>query len=502
MSSTRTTLKRRFIVQTSRTPARKKIKTETEEFEDWEEQQAHDPDQPQIGLLLKTAPYYERCVPLPYEMLMKIFHYVLETSEHPLKDLCNLARVCEAWRQTILKTPSLWARIDFSELPVTTGNVSVIRRIIKQTPRIRELLREFSIGGVISCKDDKTIAFIESLITAPKLSSLTIRRIALSNRCNKPGAIIRSIQQCRNLKKLTITQSKLLFNNQKWLADHLMENGHSLEELNIAMSLTVISSQLFRAVASEFCPNLRVLDLSTCNALVTKSFDATLMAQNMPNLEILRLGNVSFKPIHDPPQKYNLKKLQELSMPTARRDPDRDDPLFATLTYGSELVTTLDLRGSSMSASALIGMPSNNLKELHIDDICPTMRQMYRTIFAKWAHSLEVVSFIKISCTDTIRECLSAFSELGDIVRIRDVDLQSSEITPEDLSAFIKTTPSLKSINLSSCRSLPRGCKGLYLRAVPKGSNSDNFKQLLSKLSAHDDTTNNPSRRRRATRAR
>lgn len=496
MTSTRTKRKR-HIVRTNK-PARKKVKTETDQFDDWEESVVHDPEQPQIGLLLKSAPYYERCVPLPYDMLMKIFHYIIETSDHPLKDLCNLAQVCEAWRLTILRTPSLWARIDFSELPLTAGNVSVIKRIIKQNPKIRNQINEFSIGGTISCKNDKTISFLESLITAPNLSSLTIRRIALSNRCNKPGAIIRSIQQCKNLKKLTITQSKMLFNNQKWLGDHLIENGQSLEELNIAMSLTAVSNQLFKAVASEFCPNLKVLDLSTCNALITKSFDATLMAQNMPNLEILRLGNVSFKPIHEPPQDYFLKKLVELSMPTARRDPDRDDALFATLTYGSDQITTLDLRGSAMSSSALIDMPSKNLKELHIDDISPSMRHMYKTVLAKWAHSLEVLSFIKISCTDTVKDCLRTFSEFGDVVRLREVDLQSSEISPKELSAFIKSTPSLKSINLSSCRSLPRGCKGLYLRTVPKGSSSDNFKQLMSKITDEAETSSSLSRRRRA----
>lgn len=481
------------------TPARKKIKTKEEEFDDWQESTLSDPDQPQMSLLFKIAPYYENCVPLPYELLMKIFHYLIDTSDHPLRELVNLSQVCENWRVLILKTPTLWSRIDFSELPITTGNVRVIKKIIKLNPKIRDLIREFSIGGEISCKDDKTITFLDSIISAPGLLSLTIRRIALSNRCNTPGAIIRSIQRCRNLKRLTITQSKILFSNQKWLGDHLIENGQSLEVLNIAMSLSTISTQLFRAVASEYCPNLKVLDMSTCNALITKSFDVLLLAENMPNLEVLRLGNVSFKPVHVVPQEFKLKNLEELSMPTAMRDPDRDDALFATLTYGSNRMKTLDLRGSSISASALIDMPSQNLRELHLDDICPSMRRMYSTMFSKWAHSLEVLSFIKISCTDTVKECLQTFIELGEMVKLREIDLQSSEVVLEDLRAFVKSSPSLSSINLSSCRSLPRGCKGLYLRDIPKGSNTANFKELMTKLSPSEGTQKNgrSARRRR-----
>lgn len=480
-------------------PARKKIKTEEEEFDEWQESTFADPEQPQLSLLFKIAPYYENCVSLPYELLMKILSYVIDTSDHPLRDLVNLSQVSESWRMLILKSPSLWSRIDFSEVPLTPGNVRVIKKILKLNPKILNYVREFAIGGSISGKNDKIITFIETITKAPQLDTLTIRRIASSNRCNSPSAIIRSILQCRSLKRLTITQSKTLFNNQKWLSDFLMYSGRDLEVLNIAMSLSTISTQISRAIASDFCPNLKILDMSTCSALITKSLDATVLAENMPNLEVLRLGNVSFKPVHQVPQEFKLKKLEELSMPTPMRDPDRDDALFATLTYGSNRMKTLDLRGSSISASALIDMPSQNLRELHLDDICPSMRQMYSTMFSKWAHSLEVLSIIKINCPDTVKKCLKTFTELGEMVRIREIDLQASEVVLDDLRDFVKASPSLSSINLSSCRSLPRGCKGLYLRNVPKGINTADFNELMAKLKSPEDESENgrPVRRRR-----
>lgn len=429
---------------------------------------------PQLELLLKNAPHYERSLPLPYELLMKIFHYLVDISDHPIKDLCNLAQVCETWRIIIVYSPSLWSRIDFNSLPITDGNFIVLDKLVNLSPAILQHVQEVSLKGALRFKDNRSITFLESLITAPNMTKLSIDGLDPQCRSTVLGQITRSIGQCRKLRNLIIKNTRLLFGQQRWLADHLIDNGKYLEELHLTSSLTSVSSQLFRAIASDYCPLLRVLDMSTCDFLNTRSFDAIQLAQNMPNLVILRVANVSFRRVHMPPEIPGLTKLEELSMPIAMRDADRDDALLATLTYGSERITSLDLRGSSISANALIDLPSYNVRELHIDDLCPLTRENYCDFIRRWQHSLEVLSLVKINCSQTVKKCLDALISSQNTSNIKEVDLESSDVTADDLRDFLDAAKSLRTINLSSCRSLPRGCKGRYSQ-----SDSYNAQQLI-----------------------
>lgn len=437
-------------------------------------------DKPQIELILKSAPHYKNSITIPYELLIKVFSYVVEASDHPIKDLFCLSRVCEAWRHIVLETPSLWSRIDLTKLPTTDKNILTLDKIFKHCPSIYDNINEVSFSGGFSCKSAKVVEFYETLIGAPNLMKLYLLDIKPQSRNSIPSFISKSINKCRNLRSLSIIQSRHMFTNQKWLADHLTESGKLLEELNLAMSMTAISSQLFKTLGSDFCPRLKVLDISTCDALTTHSFDAVQLAQNMPSLEVLRVANVSFKRVQEAPtDNHNLPRLRELSMPIGMRDADRDDALLGTLAYGSRSILTLDLRGSSVSASALIDMPSPNLKELHIDDTCPLMRGSYFRYIEKWAHSLEVLSLVKVNCDNTVNECLRALIEQGTACKIRELDLSASQVQLETLKEFIKTVKTLKTINLTSCRSLPRGCKALYSKDT-RGSLS--IKTLMQKL--------------------
>lgn len=437
-------------------------------------------DRPQIELMLKEAPHYRSCLPLPYELLIKIFKYVAETSDHPIKDLHSISRVCEDWRQMVLQTPTLWSRIDLTKLPTTDRNILTLDKIFKNCPSIQDGIQEVCFSGEFNNKNSKATSFYETLIMAPNLKRLYFNDIKPHSRNSIPSFVLKSVHKCKNLRSLSITNSRHMFNNQKWLTDLLIENGLHLEELNLAMSLTIISSQLFRAIGSEFCPRLRVLDVSTCDALSTHSFDAIQLAQNMPSLEILRLANVSFKRVHEAPaDNRNLTSLRELSMPIGMRDADRDDALLGTLTYGSRCLTTLDLRGSSVSASALIDMPSLDLKELHIDDTCPLMRGSYHRFIVKWSHSLEVLSLVKVNCDKTVDTCLRALIEQGGVCKIRELDLSASQVKQDVLRKFIETVKTLETVNLNSCRSLPRGCKAIYSK---KAKNALSMKSLLQKL--------------------
>jgi len=380
---------------------------------------------------------------------------------------------------------------------MTDKNLQVLNEIIDNKPAILLHINEISIRGKVKAKSASSGSFLEHLITAPNLKELQIEEFDPQGK--KCFQLSRAIGQCRNLRKLSIKGTRIM-GQQKWLADHLLDNGKHLEELHLTSSMTAVSSNLFRAIASDYCPLLRVLDISTCDFVNTRSFDAIQLAQNMPNLEILRVANVSFKRVYLAPESPGLKKLEELSMPIGMRDAERDDALLATLTYGSDRISTLDLRGASITANALENMPSYNLRELHIDDICPITRRFYHKFINKWRHSLEVVSLVKINCSETIRSCLFSLIYDNDQdyendgkyrqrppIKIREIDLESSDVEAHDLKRFMTKAVTLERINLASCRSLPRGCKGRYAR-IPT-SNESKFNDLRSRLSSfHDDS--------------
>lgn len=440
-------------------------------------------DLPDFNSLLKNAPYFENSLPIPYEMLMKIFTEVIKVSEHPLKELCNLAQVCETWRQIILSAASLWSRIDLTKVPITDRNITRLYEIFQQNPLIISNVKEVSLRGSLTGKSNRTPAFIEGLITAPNLESLLLREVdkIASSRISLQSIIHRSLGGCLRLRNLSIIQSRNLFNNQKWISDHLIERGRYLEVLDLSMSLTSITPNLLRAIGTDSCPNLKFLDISTCDSLNTHSFDAIQLSENMPNLEVLRVGNVSFKRVYSPPEVFGLTKLRELSMPIGMRDADRDDALFATLTFGSNRITTLDLRGSSITAKALLDMPSFNVTELHMDDLCPITRQDYHRIIAKWASTLVVLSLVKINCAETLKRCLNALLENTTEPILRELDLSASDVNSKELRQFLEATKSLENVNLTSCRSLPRGCKGFYSRN-PKEKTAQKLELLIKRL--------------------
>lgn len=480
--------------RTYETHVRKRIQLERSFEMDFSDSMKQKDLTPQLSLMLKPAPQYERCLPLPYEILLKVFHEVVRLSDHPIEDLFALTQVSETWRVIVLQTPSLWTRINFNRIPLTDGNLRVLRDIFNQRTKTElkpnatgflESVTELSLKGPLNVSRSDSQNFLESLITSPNLHDLYINRLDPENSCKVTGRLTKSISACKHLRRLSIKHTRGLFNSQKWLADFLAIQGTHLEELYLTSSMSTIHSQLFRSLSSRFCPALRVLDLSTCDSIQTHSFDAVRLVETMPNLIVLRAANVSFRRVPMPAY-HGLCKLEELSMPIAMRDTDRDDALLATLAYGSDDVHTLDLRGSSISAHALLDLPSSMIRALHIDDICPITRKHYGSIIAKWRNTLEILSLVKINCAVTIKNCLDALICDRSESKIREIDLQSSEVEPNDLKRLLIRAPNLQKIDLSACRSLPRGCKGIY--SATQTENMSSIHVLKQKLGVDEES--------------
>lgn len=445
-------------------------------------QQSQEPLQvPQLNLLLKTQQTYKKRRHIPFEILVKIFNHVIQISDDPLRDICSLARVCESWRKIILSTSCLWSRIELSKIPVTAGNITTIQRVFKLNPNIIPVINSVSLNGRVDLPLEKYNFICDTLISAPNLNRIGLYKFSTKN----AASFTKNLSNCPNLTHLvTIDCPQLYSTSQRWIADLLAERGSRLDTLDLNMSLNVISSRLFRSMMADMCPKLRVLDLSTYDCLQTRSFDATALAANMPCLEVLRCANVSFKRVHEVQQPYGLPRLVELSIPNGARDVDRDDALFSTLAYGSENIKRLDLRGTTISFNALLNMPSCDVTDLHIDDTCPALRAFYCKFFERWSHSLENVSLVRINCSDTIHSCLKQLfssSNGKEVVKLRKLDLSGSDVSIETMRLVMKRCSKLESVDLSACRSLPRGCKGTYTMN-PLDDTTKNITNLIAKL--------------------
>lgn len=423
----------------------------------------------------------ENIKPIPYELLLKIFKYTVESSYNTIVDLCNLLRVCKLWRDIVLRTPTLWTRIAISYLRITETNINLFKQILETCPAIFEHIHEV----VYDFEEEYHSAFLGTLLSATFLQKLSFDSVIFF----RPGYMIGLIMKCKRLRSLNIVASSSLLSSQNWLANYLLGSGFLLETLDLHSSLRTISNKLSNSICSHRHSRLKVLNLSANSNVREHSLDAVELAMNMPNLEILSATNVIFERVYRVPYVKGLINLKELSISiyTRRiRDADRNDELLATLAYGSDKITKLDILRSSFSPDGLLNMPSNNVRELHMDDMCPNSRKDYHLVIKKWSHSLEVLSLERIRCSDTIISCLNALSESREL-RLRELNLTQSDVEPSVIRDFIDVANSLEYIDLTQSGSFSQRLnKTKYAKKqTDEKSGIGTFEELKSEISAH-----------------
>lgn len=134
-----------------------------------------------------------------------------------------------------------------------------------------------------------------------------------------------------------------------------------------------------------------------------------------------------------------------------RQDPNRNDLLLVTLAYGSTRLKVIDIRGSMISVDAILKMPTNQIENLKMDEICPhIITPEYPLILKKWSKSLTKISLVKIKSTSITSSCLKALVNKQGISIIREIDLSHSHVNLVNLMNFLRTAKHLESIKLRS----------------------------------------------------
>lgn len=415
---------------------------------------------------------------LPAELLLKIIKYSIETSDNPLLQLVNCSQVSEYWRQLVVFNSDLWSRLDLTHLPQTKRNIETLKQLFRLNQNIPKSIRGLDLEGWNV--NNLVFPLINSIFEHQKLEHLGLKAVTTANRTTFFEAISKTSE---TLKSIVVNNSKaLLQTGQSWLMQYFTNYGNNLETLDLNVSLHSITPSLFKIICSS-CVNLKVLDLSTGVYINQGSLglDASLFANNLPNLEVLRCATTSFKRVINVNPLRGLTKLKELSIPTLVPDSDRDDALFATLAYGTESLEYLDIRGSVISTYALNDLPSSKITALHMDDMSSNIYRNYPLIIKKWAKNLECLSLLRINNGDLIDGSLKIIAEeQKNGSNLRAIDLSGSDVTLTGLRYILESCNQLEAINLISCRCLPRGFKGSYSSNVR--SNRLSIATLKSKI--------------------
>ena len=87
-------------------------------------------------------------------------------------------------------------------------------------------------------------------------------------------------------------------------------------------------------------------------------------------------------------------------------------------------------------------------------------------IIRKWRHSFKEIDFAGTPSEETISLAIKALTEDSDenerVSPLRVLDLCGSSVTFESVRLLLRTSLNLQSLNLTSCRALPRGIKRNY----------------------------------------
>lgn len=250
--------------------------------------------------------------------------------------------------------------------------------------------------------------------------------------------------------------------------------GERLTDLVLAHNKLVGCTQILNAIATH-CPNLTLLDLSNIktHAYNTSLLPLEKLQEGCQRLRVLRVTNsqIVLAPASLTAQVASpgFPLLEELSLAGIEDDHTTskfiDDNGLERILKTSNRLRLLDVRGcTKITDSGLVRVPAWDLEHLFLS-ACLVTRINHaglELIVQKWAHSLVEVDLAWSTATEPLDAAVRTLAEKGSDSRLRTLDLRGSSVSLPSVRAVLDNCTRLQSINLQSCRALPRGIKRLY----------------------------------------
>ncbi|XP_065144928.1 F-box/LRR-repeat protein 6 isoform X1 [Paramisgurnus dabryanus] len=417
---------------------------------------------------------------LPIEILVKIFQFAV-VQDGAVPFLCRVGRVCHLWNRAA-SSPILWrsASIGYcwiepgkSQLP---GTEQKIRNTIDWLAQNRfAQMRDFSL-----CHWKKHVDYVIERVSqsCPNLQSVKL------SYCT--GLTEKAFQclgaGCPSLENINVQHSEF---NVDGLVSFLEMYGKQVKSIYFTHSTK--SDRLLSTLSKGCCPELRLLEINTKLDGGYCQLPICIQALQIgcPKLQTFRLMNVTPVPKmirNTPSSTCGFPLLEELCIATSSHSFMSDNDLSNVL-HSSPHLRVLDLRGASrITAAGLDTLPCERLECLYWglyfnSNTMVASKKGIHMLTQKWSNTLKELDLANQPFSEEDMEIAVGHLAHGNgLHSFRSLNLSGTKITSSALRLLIGQAPSLKYLNLSSCRYLPRGLKRLY-------HGQEDIQLLLDKLS-------------------
>ncbi|RZF32658.1 hypothetical protein LSTR_LSTR004086 [Laodelphax striatellus] len=405
---------------------------------------------------------------LPKPVLCKIFQLVAR-NEGCIPFLVRMTKVCRLWRE-VAETPKLWRHVDLASTWVRDPAKNDLNFCWLCENRLSHV-QDLNLGGW-------SFVGIPRVLDKMATTCAELQSLGLSGWQGLNAEHMRFLaQSCPRLQRLDISSINPVHNSNKASAVSTTSLTGLAELMGERLTHLIISNnklsgvpQIISALATH-CPNLQVLDMS--NVMTVSQSAGALHVEKLqegcPLLRVLRITNsqLALAPVslNEQALSQGFPLLEELSVAGVLdglvSQPLIDDESLQRILKHSHKLRLLDVRGcNKVSDSSLVRIPAWDLEHLFLSGCYVTRLNGsgLELIAQKWGHSLVEMDLAWSTATEALDAAVMALAEHGTKV----LNLCGSSVSLDPVKAVLERCPLLVSLNLSSCRALPRGMKRHY----------------------------------------
>lgn len=389
---------------------------------------------------------------IPNELLHKVFwHAVSSFGAVPL--LCRAAQVCQKWN-LVASDPSLWKWLDLSFMASFSGARDETLNILCAKNLLSSHVRQLNFCGW----QKLTSASLE--VVATNCSGLTSLNLAKCKSVRARGLSFIA-DNCKNLTSINLSSLKTDATSNISVKNVLQNLGSQLNALYLAGNKSVGLPTL--TAIQTLCGNLKILDLSDTSI---SNLNVERLQAGCPKIVELRLAQLSL--LHSTPKRNELESsagfpdLELLSLASITGGDGTDDMLLQRLLKTSTKLRQIDLRGcEKITHNGLLCLPIVSLEQLFLSRCKMSWKALFGEIGQKWKETLKDLD---VSWGSNFNDdaLMSLANNKTPNTVLSSLNIAGSGVTALGVRAILYGCSSLKELNLTSCRGVPRGLKQLH----------------------------------------
>lgn len=405
---------------------------------------------------------------MPERALQLVFSYVCHNGGC-LPFLPNMMRVCKLWHKVASKS-ALWTHANLG---------SAVKEKLRTEKKLEWILsNKFPNAVQVDLTSWKAVVSSPALrivaAACPKITGL-----GLSNCVKLNYEDIRIVPSLfPKLQRIDLslvspsTASSRSAVASTALSDLITSMGENLTHFNMSSNKMAGLPFVFKAL-SQHSKNLRLLDVSNIS---TTSRDTILiniekLQKGCPLLTTFRTTNTMLglndTPVREQVMSPGFPMLEELTIGVDQRGyfDGMDDQQIERILKKSPKLRLLNIRGcKGISDSTLVRLPCWDIEYLYVAgcSVTSSSRDGLELLVKKWCRTLIELDIGLTSDQKTVDWAVMALVENEEDLKLSKLNLTGTAVSLKPLTKLLNCCPTLASLNLTSCRALPRGMKRMY----------------------------------------